>query len=32
MAQSQEIVTLPAEKRAEAKSIFLILLNLITNA
>lgn len=32
MAKPQEIVTLPVDKRAEAKTIFLILLNLIKNA
>jgi hypothetical protein len=32
MAQPQEIQTLSAEKRAECKSIFLVLLNLITSA
>jgi hypothetical protein len=32
MAQPQEIQTLSVEKRAEFKSIFLVLLNLITSA
>jgi hypothetical protein len=32
MAKTQEIQTLSVEKRAEAKSIFLTLLNLIKNA
>jgi hypothetical protein len=32
MAQPQEIVTLSVEQRAECKSIFLVLLNLIRNA
>jgi len=32
MAQPQEIQTLSAAQRAECKSIFLVLLNLIKNA